>query len=171
MITTGISVLNNYAVLKNNVVIGNIDFILGSMDISQIPESEDVTIPAEILEIQKTVAGKSPAEVVAELNAMDKTSYYTKVEYIIEDDKVYLVSSFDDTLTYIDCTTTVNQPIIGATYDPIKNVFIPPKPNDDYILDETTFEWYPDPSKEFDLHGDGKLYRYNPENNSWIPTW
>jgi hypothetical protein len=70
-----------------------------------------------------------------------------------------------------DTSITNNQPIIGFTYDENLNAFIPPQPDPTYILNTQTFEWEPDENLEYDLHGDGKLYRYNKELNGWTPTW
>lgn len=70
-----------------------------------------------------------------------------------------------------DTSITNNQPIIGYTYDENLNAFIPPQPDPRYILNTQTFEWEPDENLEYDLHGDGKLYRYNKELNGWTPTW
>lgn len=30
---------------------------------------------------------------------------------------------------------------VGFTYDPIRDAFIPPKPSDDFVLDEQTCQW------------------------------
>jgi hypothetical protein len=65
----------------------------------------------------------------------------------------------------------VNEPVIGYTLDTILNAFIPPKPDPTYILNTTTYQWEPDPSLTYDLHNDGKLYKYDLENICWIPTW
>lgn len=70
-----------------------------------------------------------------------------------------------------DTSITNNQPIIGSTYDENLNAFIPPQPDPTYILNAETFEWEPDENLKYDLHGDGKLYRYNKELNGWTPTW
>jgi hypothetical protein len=65
-----------------------------------------------------------------------------------------------------------NNPIIGWEYNTSQNKFFDPNPTvEGYVLNETTLEWEPDPEKTYNLHGDGKLYRYNPENASWWPTW
>jgi hypothetical protein len=61
--------------------------------------------------------------------------------------------------------------IEGSTYDSDKNIFIPVCPVEGWIFDEETLEWHPDPSITYDLHGDGKHYRYDMENNVWHPTW
>lgn len=70
-----------------------------------------------------------------------------------------------------DTSITNNQPSLGYTYDSNLNAFIPLPPDPTYILNTQTFEWEPDENLEYDLHGDGKLYRYNKEVNGWIPTW
>lgn len=71
----------------------------------------------------------------------------------------------------VDNSITNNQPSVGYTYDSNLNAFIPPQPDPTYILNTQTFEWEPDENLEYDLHGDGKLYRYSKEVNGWIPTW
>jgi hypothetical protein len=65
----------------------------------------------------------------------------------------------------------VNDPYIGYTLDTTLNAFIPPKPDPTYLLDQTNFTWNPDPSLIYDLHNDGKLYRYDSQLSGWIPTW
>lgn len=66
---------------------------------------------------------------------------------------------------------TNNFASIGSTYDSDLNAFILPQPDPTYILNTQTYEWEPDENLEYDLHGDGKLYRYNKELNGWTPTW
>jgi hypothetical protein len=63
------------------------------------------------------------------------------------------------------------QVFIGYTYDENRNAFIPPCPIDGYILDDTTLEWKPDPTRLYDKDGDGKLYRYNEETLAWYPEY
>ena len=53
---------------------------------------------------------------------------------------------------------------IGYTYDETRDAFIPPKPFDSWILDETTCLWLapiPYPT-------DGQDYRWNEEELKWI---
>lgn len=75
-----------------------------------------------------------------------------------------------DEYDVIEHTNLQNIPSIGFNYDAENQIFFPPCPVEGYILDTTTGQWNPDPSKSHDLHGDGKLYRYNPENLTWIPV-
>jgi|LauGreDrversion4_2_1035121.scaffolds.fasta_scaffold127538_2 hypothetical protein len=70
-----------------------------------------------------------------------------------------------------DKSITNNAATIGHTYNSSLNAFIPPQPDPTYILNTQTFEWEPDENLEYDLHGDGKLYRYNRELKGWTPTW
>jgi hypothetical protein len=65
----------------------------------------------------------------------------------------------------------INDPVIGYTLDTDLNAFIPPKPDPTYILNTKTYQWEPDPALTYNLHDDGKLYQYDPENLWWIPTW
>lgn len=64
----------------------------------------------------------------------------------------------------------MNKPEIGYFYDENKKCFIPPKPDDTYILNEVTFKWEPDPNIKYNLHNDGVLYRYSKQMNGWIPV-
>lgn len=67
----------------------------------------------------------------------------------------------------IDNSITNNPASIGYKYDANLNAFIPPCPNETYILNTQTFEWEADPELEYDLHGDGIMYKYVPELNGW----
>lgn len=62
----------------------------------------------------------------------------------------------------------VNRPEVGYFYDEERKAFIPPKPDETYILNEETFIWEPDPNIEYDLHNDGILYKYQKEPPQWI---
>ena len=66
---------------------------------------------------------------------------------------------------------TLNEASIGYGLDENLNAFIPPQPDPTYLLDQTSWSWKPDPSLEYDLKNDGKMYRYDDENMCWIPTW
>lgn len=48
-------------------------------------------------------------------------------------------------IEYCDCDELCahNIPVIGYTFDEELNAFIPPKPDDTYVLNTTTFEWEP----------------------------
>jgi hypothetical protein len=55
---------------------------------------------------------------------------------------------------------------IGYTYDPQRDAFIPPKPFNSWVLDETTCLWAaPTP-----MPTDGKMYRWDEDTTSWIET-
>ena len=69
-----------------------------------------------------------------------------------------------------DCLV-LNDAAIGYSLDTDLNAFIPPKQDPTYILNETTWNWEPDPELEYDLHNDGKKYKYDAANLCWIPTW
>jgi len=60
-------------------------------------------------------------------------------------------------------------PHIGSVYHTDLNAFVFPPERDDYVLNETTYEYEPDPEKSYDLHNDGKLYKYDAEGLRWIP--
>jgi hypothetical protein len=53
---------------------------------------------------------------------------------------------------------------IGYTYDESRDAFIPPKPFNSWVLNETTCLWdAPTPMPE-----DGKPYRWDEDTTSWI---
>jgi hypothetical protein len=60
----------------------------------------------------------------------------------------------------------MNYATIGSFYDKIKDAFIPPKPYDNFILDDSTCQWIPPipmpPSKE------GYDYRWDFDTETWI---
>lgn len=100
------------------------------------------------------------SEAVGYLGERDKEPH-TSVEQII-------LSEYDETYTYVEFSTdasiTNNQPELGYKYDESLNAFIPPRQNDNYILNTETFMWEPDPNLEYDLYGDGNKYKWE---NGW----
>ena len=86
-------------------------------------------------------------------------------------DSIGISSSFSIITYNTPDSSVVNEPAIGYTLDTTLNAFIPPKPDPTYILNTITYQWEPNPSLTYDLHNDGKLYRYDSENICWIPTF
>lgn len=62
-----------------------------------------------------------------------------------------------------DDSITKNPGSIGHTYDSSLNAFIPPKPDETYILNIEDFNWYPDPELEYELQGDGTMFKWIPD--------
>jgi hypothetical protein len=91
------------------------------------------------------------------------------IHYLMEDNYSYIVCEEDHAIC--GDSDSSGYDIIGYVYHEEYNAFIPPCPMEGYLLDESTFTWGPDPEKTYDLHGDGKHYRYDSENNCWWPTW
>jgi hypothetical protein len=56
-----------------------------------------------------------------------------------------------------------NHANIGYTYDETRNAFIPPKPFNSWILNETTCIWY----APIDKPNDGNIYKWNEEILNW----
>jgi hypothetical protein len=56
---------------------------------------------------------------------------------------------------------------LNSTYDPVKDVFIPAKPEEslyeDYVLDEVTLQWVP----PIPMPTDGKQYAWDYVNKIW----
>ena len=52
---------------------------------------------------------------------------------------------------------------IGFTYDPDKDVFLPPKPFSKWVLDETKWVW----KAPTDYPDDGKFYSRNDNKGEW----
>jgi len=112
---------------------------------------------------------------VSRLTNTDSESYFHEIAFISEDNSIYITASKNtEVYNFVEWTgenDPINDPSIDAIYDESKNAFIRPCPVEGYILNESTFEWQPDPEITYDLHGDGKHYRYDVENNCWWPTW
>lgn len=53
---------------------------------------------------------------------------------------------------------------IGFTYDSGRDAFIPPKPYNSWVLDESTCHWEPPVA----MPDDGKLYRWDEDTVSWV---
>ena len=51
----------------------------------------------------------------------------------------------------------------GYTYDETRDAFIPPKPYNSWVLNETTCRW----KAPVDYPSDGKRYNWNEENQTW----
>jgi len=69
----------------------------------------------------------------------------------------------------IDGSITKNEAAIGYIYDESMNAFVPPKPEETYVLDMDSFEWYPDPTLIYDFNNGGIMCkaRYSKEINGW----
>lgn len=52
---------------------------------------------------------------------------------------------------------------IGYTYDSARDAFIPPKPYDSWLLNDTTCLWEP----PIPLPDDGKIYSWDEEEQRW----
>jgi hypothetical protein len=87
--------------------------------------------------------------------------------HVVEEDAEYVIQ--ENIISYsMDNSITNNPAAIGYTYNADLNAFIPPQLDDTYILNTQTFEWEPNPELEYDLHGDGILYKYDPDLKGWI---
>lgn len=53
---------------------------------------------------------------------------------------------------------------IGFTYDAGRDAFIPPKPYDSWVLNESTCRWVPPVA----MPDDGKLYEWDQTLNNWV---
>jgi hypothetical protein len=56
-----------------------------------------------------------------------------------------------------------NMATIGGTYDQQRDVFIPPKPNESWVLDEETLSW----KAPIPYPTDGQDYIWNEQTVSW----
>ena len=108
---------------------------------------------------------------VSILDTIDDISTTDSIVGISSTDSIGISSSFSIITYNTPDSSLVNEPAIGYTLDTTLNAFIPPKPDPTYILNTITYQWEPNPSLTYDLHNDGKLYRYDSENICWIPTF
>lgn len=56
-----------------------------------------------------------------------------------------------------------NYASVGYTYDAGRNAFIPPKPYNSWVLDETTCQW----KAPIPMPQDGNMYMWNEDTQSW----
>jgi len=59
---------------------------------------------------------------------------------------------------------------IGFTYDQTRDAFIPPKPHNSWIFNETTCLWnppIPEPTLTQEQIDDNNYYKWNEDNRSW----
>jgi len=68
----------------------------------------------------------------------------------------------------LDNSITNNQGIVESKYDEELNAFIETCEDETYNLNFETFEWDPDLNIDYDLHGDGTMYRW--DGDGWIPS-
>jgi len=61
---------------------------------------------------------------------------------------------------------TNNEPLEDYFYNEDLNAFISPKPDPTYVLNNQSFEWEPDQQLEYNLHGDGVMYKWN--GSGWM---
>jgi len=53
---------------------------------------------------------------------------------------------------------------IGFTYDRVLDAFIPPKPFESWVLDESTCWW----TAPLPMPTDGQMYYWNEQNQQWV---
>ena len=53
---------------------------------------------------------------------------------------------------------------IGFLYDAARDAFVPPKPFNSWVLNETTCRW----DAPVPMPSDGKLYRWDEQTTSWV---
>jgi hypothetical protein len=93
----------------------------------------------------------------------------TKIRDYIEEQKQSSDNFIKKVKYSIDGSITKNEAAIGYIYDESMNAFIPPKPEETYVLDMDSFEWYPDPTLIYDFNNGGIMCkaRYSKELNGW----
>ena len=65
--------------------------------------------------------------------------------------------------TSYNATMRKNYAGVGYTYDSQRDAFIPPKPFNSWILNETTCQW----QAPVTMPQDGKMYAWNEQTTSW----
>lgn len=81
----------------------------------------------------------------------------TYAEWRKEFGEVYVQTSYNNRIRF-------NYAGIGYSYDEVRDAFIPPKPFDSWVLDETTCHW----NSPIAYPQDGKMYGWNEELLQWI---
>ena len=83
---------------------------------------------------------------------------YTRVEQVSSTITHYTLSA--DNLPHL----RYNYAGIGYYYDSVRGAFIPPKPFNSWVLNESTCTW----KAPIDYPTDGNNYQWNESNTSWI---
>lgn len=158
-----------------------LDVVVGVWNETQITSTEDDMAPFSLPTVEE---GEEHLARLQELQSI--SSGYNEltqenpqpmvgVEVQNENGETVKVQSYNtnyyDVIEYDGNNDPLGDACVGYTYDSGRNAFIPPCPTEGYVLNETTLQWQPDPEVDYDLHGDGKTYRYNVETSSWYPTW
>jgi hypothetical protein len=65
--------------------------------------------------------------------------------------------------TSYNATMRKNYAGVGYTYDAQRDAFVPPKPFNSWILNETTCQW----QAPVTMPQDGKMYAWNEQTTSW----
>ena len=65
--------------------------------------------------------------------------------------------------TSYNATMRKNYAGVGYTYDSQRDAFVPPKPFNSWILNETTCQW----QAPVTMPQDGKMYAWNEQTTSW----
>jgi hypothetical protein len=93
----------------------------------------------------------------------------TKIQSYIEEQKQNPENLLNMVEYSLDGSVTKNAAAIGYTYNETLNAFIPPKPEETYVLDTNSFEWYPDTNLIYDFDNGGTMCkaRYSRELNGW----
>ena len=103
--------------------------------------------------------------IVINTTCIPKKDLIEDEEQMIVRDPSFLIESFPEAVSVQqfsidDNSITNNRAEIGYTYDFNLNAFIPPKPDETYILDTEDFRWYPDPNFEYELQNDGIMFKW-----------
>jgi len=97
-----------------------------------------------------------------------QTSYntYAGVHYTTNDEGEYVPSADQSK------ALRFNYAAIGYTYDEARDAFVPPKPFDSWVLDETTCDWVapiPMPALEYDETGEAvESYEWDEAEGDWV---
>jgi hypothetical protein len=150
--------LKYYAKLNEENIVVNISVWQQNTSNAEISTEVSDLMVEYITEVEKNL-GSTEEEIQQKIeNYLSQTSETPK--YIQTQEPNLLEYSLDNSITN-------NIAEIGYTYNKELNAFIPPKPDETYILNYETFIWEPDLELSYDLHGDGVLYKYNKELNGW----
>jgi hypothetical protein len=150
--------LKYYAKLNEENIVVNISVWQQNTSNAGISTEVSDLMVEYITEVEKNL-GSTEEEIQQKIeNYLSQTSEIP--EYIQTPDVDLFEYSLDNIITN-------NRAEIGYTYNKELNAFIPPKPDETYILNCETFIWEPDLELSYDLHGDGVLYKYNKELKGW----
>lgn len=136
-------------------------------------ENNEVVGEFPVFEIGVFETNETPPEFL-NINVSGNDFFTQVVTYDETDEKYYMQVGINSSVYSVIEYTGIDKVCHMHVYDEGSNRILPIKDDPTYIIDLSApaneLKWTPDPALQYDLHGDGKLYTYDVENDCWWPV-